>query len=40
LSFHNDMLHHFGDGWEQRYTSDIREYLSGLLHPGRPNTVQ
>jgi hypothetical protein len=40
LSFHNDMLHLFGDGWEQRYTSDIREYLSGLLHPGRPNTVQ
>jgi hypothetical protein len=30
LSFHNDMLHLFGDGWEQRYTVDMREYLSGL----------
>jgi hypothetical protein len=33
LSFHNDMLHLFGDGWEQRYTVDMRQYLSGLLHP-------
>jgi hypothetical protein len=32
LSFHNDMLHLFGDGWEQRYTADMREYLSGLIH--------
>jgi len=33
LSFHNDLLHLFGDGWEQRYSADVREYLSGLLHP-------
>jgi hypothetical protein len=33
LSFHNDMLHLFGDGWEQRYTVDMREFLSGLGHP-------
>ena len=40
LSFHNDMLHLFGDGWEQRYASDVREYLSSLLHPSRPNAVR
>jgi hypothetical protein len=40
LGFHNDMLHLFGDGWEQRYTSDIRDYLSGLLHPNRKNMLQ
>jgi hypothetical protein len=33
LSFHNDMLHLFGDGWEQRYTADMREFLNGLSHP-------
>jgi hypothetical protein len=31
-SFHHDLLHLFGDGWEQRYASDLRDYLSGLLH--------
>jgi hypothetical protein len=31
-SFHHDLLHLFGDGWEQRYASDLREYLNGLLH--------
>jgi hypothetical protein len=40
LGFHNDMLHLFGDGWEQRYTSDIREYLGNLLHPNRASAVQ
>jgi hypothetical protein len=29
-SFHHDSLHLFGDGWEQRYASDLRDYLSGL----------
>jgi hypothetical protein len=37
LGFHNDMLHLYGDGWEQRYTSDLRKYLSGLLHPSQTN---
>jgi len=32
LGFHNDMLHLFGDGWEQRYTVDMRQYLGGLRH--------
>ena len=32
LGFHNDLLHLFGDGWEQRYTVDMRQYLSGLRH--------
>jgi hypothetical protein len=30
LSFHNDLLHLFGDGWEQRYAADMREYLAHL----------
>jgi hypothetical protein len=30
-SFHHDLLHLFGDGWEQLYASDLREYLGGLL---------
>lgn len=30
-SFHLDMIHLFGDGWEQRYASDLRHYLSGLV---------
>lgn len=29
-SFHRDMIHLFGMGWEQRYASDLREYLSAL----------
>ena len=29
-SFHIDMIHLFGDGWEQRYASDLRGYLRGL----------
>ena len=29
-SFHLDMIHLFGDGWEQRYASDLRRYLSDL----------
>jgi hypothetical protein len=29
-SFHRDLIHLFGDGWEQRYASDLRGYLSGL----------
>jgi hypothetical protein len=33
LSFQNDMLHLFGDGWEQRYAVDMRDFLSGLGHP-------
>jgi hypothetical protein len=40
LGFHNDMLHLYGDGWEQRYTSDLRKYLSGLLHPGSANAPE
>jgi hypothetical protein len=35
-SFHHDLLHLFGDGWEQLYTSDLREYLGGLLHRANP----
>jgi hypothetical protein len=30
-SFHRDLLHLFGDGWEQLYASDLRDYLGGLL---------
>ena len=30
-SFHLDMIHLFGDGWEQRYASDLRRYLGGLI---------
>jgi hypothetical protein len=30
-SFHLDMIHLFGDGWEQRYASDLRQFLSGLV---------
>jgi len=29
-NFHRDMVHLFGEGWEQRYASDLRGYLSGL----------
>jgi hypothetical protein len=29
-NFHIDMVHLFGDGWEQRYASDLRHYLSAL----------
>jgi hypothetical protein len=29
-SFHRDLIHLFGDGWEQRYASDLRGYLTGL----------
>jgi hypothetical protein len=31
LSFHRDIIHLFGEGWEQRYASDLRRYLSALL---------
>jgi hypothetical protein len=40
LSFHNDMLHLFGDGWEQRYTVDMRQFLSGLGHPIRGPAIE
>ncbi len=29
-SFFRDLIHLFGDGWEQRYASDLRHYLSEL----------
>jgi len=29
-SFHRDITHLFGDGWEQRYASDLRTYLNAL----------
>jgi hypothetical protein len=29
-SFHLDLIHLFGDGWEQRYASDLRRYLNEL----------
>jgi hypothetical protein len=29
-SFHLDLIHLFGDGWEQRYASDLRQYLNEL----------
>jgi hypothetical protein len=29
-SFHVDMIHLYGDGWEQRYASDLRDYLRKL----------
>jgi hypothetical protein len=29
-SFHRDLIHLFGDGWEERYASDLRHYLSEL----------
>ena len=32
-SFYPDLIHLFGDGWEQRYASDLRRYLNELpLH--------
>ena len=39
-SFQHDRLHLFGDGWEQRYASDLREYLGGLLHGSVADTTQ
>lgn len=33
-SFHRDLIHLFGDGWEQRYASDLRGYLTGLADRG------
>jgi hypothetical protein len=39
-SFQHDLLHLFGDGWEQRYSSDLREYLAGLLHGKTHYTTQ
>jgi hypothetical protein len=29
-SFYPDLIHLFGEGWEQRYASDLRRYVSGL----------
>jgi hypothetical protein len=29
-SFYPDLIHLFGDGWEQRYASDLRRYLNEL----------
>jgi hypothetical protein len=29
-SFFPDLIHLFGSGWEQRYASDLRDYLNGL----------
>jgi hypothetical protein len=29
-NFHRDMVHLFGEGWEQRYASDLRGYLNEL----------
>jgi hypothetical protein len=29
-NFHRDMVHLFGEGWEQRYASDLRKYLHEL----------
>jgi len=29
-NFHRDMVHLFGEGWEQRYVSDLRKYLNDL----------
>jgi hypothetical protein len=29
-SFHLDLIHLFGDGWEQRYASDLRRYLNEI----------
>jgi len=30
LAFGNDLTHLLGDGWEQRYSADMREYLTSL----------
>jgi hypothetical protein len=40
LGFHNDMLHLFGDGWEQRYTVDMQQYLSGLRHASGAHVIE
>ena len=29
-NLHRDMVHLFGEGWEQRYASDLRKYLNAL----------
>jgi hypothetical protein len=39
-SFQHDLLHLYGDGWEQRYASDLREYLGGLLQGKVSYTTQ
>jgi len=39
LSFRNDLIHLFSYGWEQRYTADLREYLSGLRPPVPANAT-
>jgi hypothetical protein len=36
--FHRDMVHLFGDGWERRYASDLRKYLTAL--PDRSPTIE
>jgi hypothetical protein len=35
-NFHRDMVHLFGDGWEQRYASDLRRYLEALPDGNAP----
>jgi hypothetical protein len=37
-SFHRDMVHLFGDGWERSYASDLRKYLTAL--PDRDLTIE
>jgi len=34
--FHRDMVHLFGDGWNQRYASDLRRYLRELADRSSP----
>jgi hypothetical protein len=33
-SFHRDLIHLFGEGWEERYASDFRRYLNELPAQG------
>jgi hypothetical protein len=39
-AFRNDLAHLFGDGWEQRYTADLREYLSDQRRTAKGDAVE
>jgi hypothetical protein len=34
--FHRDLVHLLGDGWERRYASDLRKYLTALPDRSQP----
>jgi hypothetical protein len=38
-AFRNDLAHLFGDGWEQRYAADLREYLTDARRMRKENAI-